>query len=66
LRERGSASLSRSLAAVLFKSLKEIVRIVRRVVVNDVGWVVRVNLINVFAKFGTRLRLNLLNLLEST
>jgi hypothetical protein len=40
-----------SFATVLFKSLEEVICVSGSVVVNDIGWVVRVNFVDVFAEF---------------
>merc|ERR1712127_300785 len=53
------------LAAVLFKSLEEVVRVVGRVVVDDVAGVVRVDLVDVLSELGAGLGLDLLDLLEA-
>jgi hypothetical protein len=42
-----------SFAAILFETSEQLVRVVRRVVVDDIGWVVRVDLIDVFAEFAS-------------
>lgn len=56
----------KSLATVLLESLKEIVRVVGRVVVYNVWGIVRINLVNVLAKLAAGLSLDLLDLLEAT
>jgi hypothetical protein len=38
-----------SFATVLFKSLEEVVCVSGSVIVDDVGWVMRVNFVDVFA-----------------
>jgi len=54
-----------SFATVFFETGEQLVRVVRRVVVDDIGGVVRVDLIDVFTEFASRLSLNLLDLLEA-
>lgn len=56
----------KSLATVLLESLKEIVRVVGRVVVYNVWGIVRINLVDVLAKLAAGLSLDLLDLLEAT
>ena len=56
----------KSLATVLLESLKEIVRVVWRVVVDNVWGIVRINLVDVLAKLAAGLSLDLLDLLEAT
>lgn len=51
---------------VLLESLDEGIGIVGRVVVDNVGWVVRVDLVDVLLKLAALLGLNFLNLLEAT
>jgi hypothetical protein len=53
-------------ATVFFESLEQVVCVVGRVVVDDVGGVVRVDLINVLAELGAGFGLDLLDLLETT
>ena len=70
----GSSTLSNStlrlqnssFAAILFETSKKLVCVVRCVVVDDVTWVVRVDLVNVLTEFASGLSLNFLNLLEAT
>ena len=64
--EGSTSQINKSLATVLFESLKEIVRVVGRVVVDNVWGIVRVDLVDVLAKLAARLSLDLLDLLEAT
>jgi len=54
------------LATVLFQTLEKVVGVVRRVVVNNVWGIVRVDFVNVFAELAAGLSLDLLDLLEAT
>ena len=58
--------ISGSLSTILIQSLKEPIGIIWRVVVDNILWVVRVDLINVLSEFASWLCLYLLDLLEST
>jgi hypothetical protein len=51
---------------ILLESLDESVCIVRRVVVNNIGGIVSIDLVDVLAKFAAWLCLNLLAFLEAT
>jgi hypothetical protein len=51
---------------VIFQLCEEILGIVRRVVVDDIGWVVCVDLVNVFSEFGAGASFNFLDLGEPT
>ena len=51
---------------ILLESLDESVCIVRRVVVNNIGGIVSIDLVDVLPKFAAWLGLNLLALLEAT
>ena len=51
---------------VFLQSLDKCVCIVGRVVVDDVGWILRVDLVDILAKLAARLCLDFLDLLEAT
>jgi len=51
--------------SVFFEPLQEFVCVVGLVELDDVRWVVRVDLVDVFAKLAARLCLEVLNLLET-
>lgn len=54
------------LATVFLQALDKVICVVRRVVVDNVWGVVRVDLVNVLAELASRLSLDFLDLLEST
>lgn len=56
----------RSLLVVLLESLDESVCVVGRVVIDDIGWVLAVDLVDVLAELAAGLGLDLLDLLETT
>ena len=55
-----------SFATVLLESLEEVICVARSVVVDNIGGVVVVDLVNVLAELGSSLSLNFLDFLEAT
>lgn len=55
-----------SFATILLKSLEEVICVSRSVVVDNIGGVVVVDLVNVLAELGSSLGLNFLDFLETT
>jgi hypothetical protein len=54
----------RSLAVVFFESLQKFVGIVWCIVLHDILWIMRVNLVDVLAQLAARFGFNFLNSLE--
>ena len=50
---------------VFFESLEEVVRVIRSIVVNNVGRIVTINFVDMISKLAARLSLDFLDLLEA-